>query len=509
MPSTQGATSGVSQQGISIGRKILKGSAWSVATRLLERSIGLVSTLVLARILAPHDYGLVAMATSVAAIVEAVSAFGFEWALIQRQKDTPDYLNTAWTLNAILAVGKAALLLAVAPFAVSFYGDPQVAPMLWALAFSMAVSGLRNIGMVRCEFTMDFRPIFALTVSRKCASLAVAVTVALNHGGHWALVCGIVAGSLTDSALSYFWQPYRPRWGLERWRELFGFSKWMLLNNLLLAVNSRAADLILGKSMGTSAVGTYSVAKELGSLPTTELATPIMRAFFPGYAKLSNDRAMLSAEFRRAFGLISLVFIPIAVGLACLAEPLVHLMLGPKWVETIPLIRIVALTGAIHVVQSNFWPVYMALGKPRVMFVWGFIGGAIFMPLFWAATRSGGLVYGAYAALAVAILMGVGNVLFLSRLLGLRAGQSLVPLVRPVIASSLMAYAVVAMAGLLPEAVDAGGHALRALVLIPTGVVAYASVVVALWFAAGRPSSGERNLLEFVRHSLSAARSAR
>jgi O-antigen/teichoic acid export membrane protein len=486
----------------SIARRMAKGSAWSVATRLTERSLGLLSTLILARILLPQDYGLVAMATGVAAIIEAIGAFGFEWALIQRQKDSREHLDTAWTLNLILAMVKALALLAAATLAVGFYGDPRVGPVLWALAGATAFGGLRNIGMVRCELEMNFQPVFALTISRKVASLVVALSVALMYGGYWALVCGIVASSVTDVAMSYLWQPYRPRWCLMLWRELFAFSRWMLLNNMLNAFNARASDLILGRTLGSSEVGTYSIAKELANLPSTELAAPLMRSFFPAYAKLGNDRPRLVVEFKRAFAMITLLFLPAAVGVSCVAEPMVHVLLGSNWAAAIPVIRVLALAGAIQVMQSNIWPVYMAIGKPKFIFFWGLTTTMLFTPSFWLATSKGGMMYGAYLALAMSSILGCVNFAILSRVLGLRAFDLLRRLARPAIASSAMAAALSVASAALPVATGVAGHTTALATLVSLGAVSYCSAVLILWLLAGRPASIESDIFQLAKEAL-------
>ena len=131
-----------------IGNRIAKGARWTIGIRIAERVIGLTSTMILARLLVPGDFGLIAMGTAVLAALEAMTAFGFEWAVIQRGTRERRFLDTAWTLNLIFAVVCAVLLCAAVPIVTLFYGEPRVAEVMYVLALVCLIGGLRNIGMV-------------------------------------------------------------------------------------------------------------------------------------------------------------------------------------------------------------------------------------------------------------------------------------------------------------------------------------------------------------------------
>src|ERR1700704_5876473 len=202
----------------SLGSRIAAGAAWMVVFKLVDRSIGIVSVVILARLLVPADFGLVALATAMIAVVELLSAFNFDMALIQKQQATTAHYDTAWTLNAAMAT-VCALLVVVAAFpAGAFYGDSRLGPVMLLLALATWIRGFENVGVVtfRKELKLD-REFRLLLIKR----------------------IGVF--------LSYLFHPFRPRFDLSARGELLHFSKWMVFSNVIETLGSRAADLIIGK----------------------------------------------------------------------------------------------------------------------------------------------------------------------------------------------------------------------------------------------------------------------
>lgn len=217
-------------------REIANGAAWMVLFRLLDRLVGLASTVILARLLLPSDFGVVAMAMSVIGLIELATAFSFEIALIQKPDPQRVHFDTAWTLNVLLAAGGALVTVALAHPTAAFYGEPRLAPMMWAIAAAWLVSGFENIGIVEFRRQMDFAREFRFLATKRCAAFVVTLTAAFALRSYWALVIGMAAGRVFGVLLSYAMHPFRPRPSLAASRELFGFSGWMLANNVANAV---------------------------------------------------------------------------------------------------------------------------------------------------------------------------------------------------------------------------------------------------------------------------------
>lgn len=486
---------------MSLEHRMARSAAWMIALRLADRSIGFVSVLILARLLVPADFGIVAMGTVILGALEALTAFGFELGLIKSQAKDRARWDSAWTLNVALGLANAVLIAALSPAAAAFYGEPRVISVMLVLAVSSVVAGLRNIGMVEYEQELRFRPIVALALARRTASFVITLVIAWWYGTYWALLAGMVTGQLVDVLLSYRLSPYRPRLGLAAWRDLFSFSKWLLVNNVLGYASQRAGDLIVGHRAGATALGFYSVSFELANLPTSEMVRPVMRAVFPGYAQMSSDRARLASGFLSVFSLVLLAALPAAAGIALLAEPIVAVLLGARWEDAAPLVAVLAVYGGIRAAQANTVSVYLALDRPQLAaamtllnVVLSFGGFALALGRWPLAEAAWALVLGTLVATAV-------NLLVLARRLGLTWRPVAGALLRPSLGIAAMAVVLLSLSNVLPA--SDGSPVFRAFALAATmaaGATVYAAALLAAWHVRGRPiDSPERAVLTAVR----------
>ena len=474
---------------------IARGAAWMVLFRLLDRSVGVVSTVVLARLLVPADFGLVAMAMSIIAVIELATAFGFEIALIQKRDAVREHFDTAWTLNVIVAfLGACATLVAAAP-AADFYGDPRLMPVMLAIAAAWAIFGFENIGTVYFRREMDFGAEFRFMVSKRMIAFVVTLGAAITLRSYWALVIGSMTGRVAGVALSYVLHPYRPRPALSRVRELFSFSGWMLANNVVSVLLSKAPHFVVGRMLGAGAVGTYTVASEFAQLAQTELIAPINRAMFPGYSRLVADPVAFRRTCLGATELIMLIVLPVSVGIAALAGPFIRLLLGAQWGEAVPIIQILAFAGAVQALTSNNVSVYLALGRPHLVTT---ILGARLLSLAVGIAiiyREGGLLGVAHAELwsSLASMAVSLPTLFLTVKLTIR--EFMRALWRPTIASAAMGWIVVQSATLPFDQLGAATAARELIAGTLLGLLTYPALLAAAWWLAGRPEGMETLLV--------------
>ena len=237
-----------------IGREMAKGTGWTILSRLGVQSIGFVSTIILARLLVPADFGLVALATTFSGALAALSEFSFDVVLIQNQNASREHYDTAWTLgicrNSIIA---ACLLAGGGPIA-ALFGDPRLKSVAHCLAAGAVIGGFYNIGVVDFRKDLAFHKDLIFNLIQRLGSFAITVTLAFIWRDYWALVAGIIGGGTIQVALSYIMHGYRPRLSLARWREIMHFSKWLLLNNVCNFAYARCDTFVLGKLAGAQAV---------------------------------------------------------------------------------------------------------------------------------------------------------------------------------------------------------------------------------------------------------------
>jgi lipopolysaccharide exporter len=475
-----------------IERAVTKGALWMICARLGDRSLGVVSTVILVRLLAPADFGLVAMGMSVIAICELLGQVGLDVALIQNPNTTRRHYDTAWTFSVILAIIIALILLLVAAPAAKFYGEPRLVPILLALAAGSLISGFENIGIVAFRKELQFNKEFLFFFGKKLAGFLITVPLAIMFRSYWALISGMVGGRLAAVCLSYCVQEYRPRWSLEARRDLFHFSKWMVVSNFVSVLNARAADFIVGKISGAHALGVFNVSYEVSNLPTSELIAPINRAVFPGYARKSADVAALRQVYLNVIGIIATFGIPAGVGIAATADWFVPLLFGQQWIEAIPLVSILAFYGILATVKTNGQYIYLALGKPHLATYLGTVELCLLISMLPVLTIRYGAIGAAYAYLASQTVFVPISFAVLFKVLGIAASRLLSVLWRPVVSATLM-FATVRFVTptLVPQPLDDATNLIRCLAAILTGVVAYTSCLYALWTVSARPMGAE------------------
>ncbi len=486
----------------SIGKTVAKGALWMVLFKVAERSIGLVSTVILARLLVPTDFGLVALATAIIALLEVFGSFSFDLVLIQKQQADRSYYDTAWTFNVIVGVAIGVVLLIVAIPAGSFYNDARLEAIVAVLALAPFLNGLENVGIVAFRKDLEFHKEFAFLIAKKFISFAVTVTLAVLLRSYWALIAGIVTSRLTGTVLSYWVHPYRPRLSLNKRRELFNFSSWLFFGNIIQFVNNRMSDFVVGKIAGSHALGLFSLAYEVSNLPTTELVAPINRAVFPGYARVGNDVAALRAGYLAVIGLITLLTVPLGLGIAATASVFVPFVLGPKWIEAVELINILAFFGMLHTLQGNTGSVYIALGRPKSNTVMVSIYAAMMVPLLILGTMKVGSTGAAYGLLVSVIAILPINMGHLFHLLKMKFRDFLRVVWRPAIAGSSMFAAVTYIKMYLAPQDSASAGFADLLILVASGAVVYTLAILLLWTAGGRPSGAEAAVLSHLRQWL-------
>jgi len=485
------------------GAVVARGAMLMVMFKLVERSIGFVSTLILARLLTPGDFGLVAMAMSVVALTELMGAFGFETAIIQRKDADRSHFDTAWTFAVIFGIAIALVLVLLAVPAAQFYHDPRLAMVLPVLAIGALCTGFENIGTVAFRKGMDFGKEFRFLLSKKVISFTVTISMAFAFHSYWALVIGTVVGKACTVLISYRVHPYRPRFSLAATRDLFHFSRWLFLSNLILFLQNQSDSFILGRTVGAGGLGLYKMASEIAVLPSTELIAPINRAVFPAYSMLSADLAKLGEKFLEVFRFIAVISLPVSVGLVCVAELAVKVLLGAKWEAAVPLLQLFVVCGMTSSLQSNLFLVIVALGKPKANTLMSGAMLMVYLPtLIWTSLHYG--VMGAawvHLVMSVLVLIPLHIVFFSLTSLSRRAYAK--TLWRPGLAAAGMGATVLALQAALGPYSGTIPALLLLLIYVIAGTLSYVVFILFLWQLNGRPEhSAETAILREIAHRL-------
>jgi len=480
---------------LDVGRSLLRGSVWMLAMRWGIRGLGLLNTFVLARLLAPQDFGLVAMAMVVGGFIEVLGQTGQQLALIRLPAPTRADYDSVWTLDILVAVALTLLQCAVAPLAPLYFNEPRAAGLIAVLALRTLIGGFENVGVVAFRKELDFRRDFQFQVLQRLATIAVTIGLAVWLRDERALVGGILAGKALSVALSYALHPYRPRLCVTRIPALLAFSGWMLAVHIAQYVQDRADEFVVGGFASAAAMGSYSVASDVATAPTVEVVLPVTRALFPVFARIGADTAAVRAAYLDVFSAACMVSVATGLGMALVAEDFVRLALGPAWLESVPLVRVLAIAGGLYGVMQNGIPVLGATGHARLSArITASRAAATVLALLAAAAIWGSTWAVALARTVVTAAFVPGIYLALSRVLPVTPRDLLLRAWRPAAAGALMAGVVLSVHAAAPAQ-----PALRLAIDVGAGALAYAGGIALLWLLQGRPDGLEAALLRGLR----------
>jgi lipopolysaccharide exporter len=461
------------------------------------RGIGFASTLILVRLLAPEDFGLLAMCFVIIGLTEVLFEFGIEAAIIQIAKLTDAHLNTAWTIRIVQSLLVAGILTICAPIAGAYYNDDRVTSLLPLIALGLVIRGFSNIGLVLLRRELQFRREAAYGVVVRVITFFLNVGLAWYLGNYWALVIANIFSNVIACIFSYWAHPYRPRASMEKLGEIWSFSQWMLILHIANYTSNQIDQLIIGARLGAQSSGIYAVSTEIAELPTTELIFPISRVLFPGFAKLRSEPDRLKHAFLNALGFLATFSVPACIGVALVAERLVPLLLGEKWNDAIPIIQILAVFSVFRTLFGLPGNLLVVIGHVRLLTIFTFAQLILFLGGAWFLSNYGlaGIAVAKAAAAALFLFLLIDR---LAVLFPITRREILSELVRPVMASGAMIAALLSAAPYLP---DENLFAVIAQVLL--GVFSYSLALLAIWQLAGCKEGTETFLLGHVRNLVS------
>ncbi|RYE60760.1 MAG: hypothetical protein EOO82_02820 [Oxalobacteraceae bacterium] len=271
----------------------LRGAAWVAAARIAINLLGLVSTLFLARLLTPDDFGLVAIGTTILAVVSSFTDLPLSTALIQHAQPDETHFNTVFTLNFIRsALVTAAVAAAAYPISI-WYGDARLFELIMALSLSSFIMCLSNPKRVLFTRELNFHADFVQGIAMKLTGFVVGIVFALIYKNYWALVVGSLAAQVSFVVISYIQLPYLPAMTFRRSRELLSFSIWLSYSQIVNTVSTKIDQLLIGFYLGSEKLGIYSFGDNLANLPTRELTTPISQMLFPWIVAFTSQQYIL------------------------------------------------------------------------------------------------------------------------------------------------------------------------------------------------------------------------
>jgi lipopolysaccharide exporter len=409
---------------VSLGKRVRAGLSWILSSALLAEVIRLVRSVVLARILLPEDFGLFGMALTIAAALNAFTTIGLSQTVVSYKFETDAelkaHLDTAWSAELVRSL-LVALLLAASAFPMArFYGQRELIVIIPILAFTSFINGFQNIGLTILRKQISFAKIFWYELATNLAGFVLTVGLALVMRSVWALVLGLLLTAMIGTALSYIFHSYRPRFAFEKTalRRAIYLGKFTLVIAVAAYVMNMADNVMVGRLLGTSALGNYSLAFNISSAPISVLIVALSTVLFPAYAEITADnRERLKRAFLKVFEIAALLLMLATVPLFLLADQLVLVLFGNRWTAAAPVLRILALIIPLRGLAQIISTVFVATNRPKQMTTGRVLEALVFLAALYPLLRALGLTGAAWAGLIAYAVASVNRVVALSRLI--------------------------------------------------------------------------------------------
>ena len=401
--------------------RTVKGIGWVTVAQLIRLILTFVVTAILARLLEPDDFGLVAMVVVFTNFAAILNDIGLPAALVQSKEITEEQKSSSFWVNLLEGLLITLVLAALSPLIAGFYSKSQLIPIVIVLSSTFFISSFGMIQSGLLARDMDFKKLALIETTAAFAAGAVAVAMAFAGFGVWSLVFQQVVASLVTAILLFFLCGWKP--GLTcRWRpikQLFRFGINLTGFNVINYFSRNLDNLLIGRFLGSISLGFYSLAYRVFLLPLQTISGVVGRVMFPALSSMQEERERVREVYIRATRLIALVTFPMSVGLLVVAPQFIRVVFGDKWARAILVIQVLALVGLVQSIATTLGWIFQSQGRTDIMFRWGLFATTVAVTAFIIGLRWD--IEGVAVAYAIASLLLVYPAFFLAfRLIGLK-----------------------------------------------------------------------------------------
>lgn len=440
---------------------------WSVLEIAARYGVQFAVVILLARLLTPADFGLIAMLLVFTTVAALLVDSGFGTALVQKQNTSDDDESTVFVSGIIVSVVVGGTLWFGAPFIAAFYAQPLLMPLTRVLLFVLPLSAMAAVPDALLTQRLDFRSRANAEIFASLCSGAVAVVLAWRGFGVWSLAWQSLVAIGVRAALLWLFSGWRPRgrFRIVSFRRLFAFGSYMLMANLLNTISIRLQSLLIGRLFDSRALGYYTLAQNTQQAPTQFMSGVLNRVGLPVFSAVADQPAKLVSALRMSLRVACFAFVPCMVGIAVVAKPLIAMLYGARWAPAAPLLSILAVSAAL-------WPLHVlnlaavgARGRSDLIFKLELVKRMLSIGLILACSPGGPMAI-AWAVLVSSLIAVAINTWYTHRLLGYGALAQLRDQAATLLLSSSAALAGWLVLRWLPPGTGAMAAAIAAAVVV-------------------------------------------
>jgi O-antigen/teichoic acid export membrane protein len=421
------------------GRTTIHGTAWRYLAFVAGKLLVFISTIVLTRLLTPDDFGVVGYAITAITFLDVVSDLGVGPALIYNNEDERTSTTAFW-LGLIFGFALLVTGWVLAPLAGIYFRDPRVVPVTQVLSFIFPLNAIGSTHASVMYKKLAFGRMVIPDLMMAFTKGAVSIGLALSGFGAWSLIWGQIAGSLVSSATYWFITPWRPSLNFETpvAKTLLTYGLNIIWVDLISEVLLNLDYLLVGRYLGSVALGLYTLAFQLPNLLILQFARVLGQVVFPVFTHMREVPGSLARAYAQVVRYVSLVTVPLGTGLALVAGPLVLTLFTSKWVGAIPVIQAIAIYAMLLSLVYNVGDAYKAEGRPQVITWLALIRlGLLFPALWWAVTGAGSIIAVGWMQALVALIGVVFELYIAGRLLHISA-RTFIDALRPAILAGFL-----------------------------------------------------------------------
>lgn len=355
---------------MSLAKKTASAVAWVTLITIFTRILSFVTQLVLARILSPADFGLLAIGLLAINSMGIFQDLGFGATLIYKKDDTDHTAaNTAFILLPLFALALFLIAYFSAPYIATFFNNAAVGPIVQVLALTFVISSFGTVPSMLLEKELEFKKKVMPETVPIIGYAFVAILLAMKGYGVWSLVYGQIVSAILTAGLIWLISDWRPtfKFDLNIAKVLFDYGKHLMGASIIIFLVTNVDDAIVGRVLGMEALGFYTLAYTISNLPATQITNLVSRVMFPLYSKLQDDRDALRSAYLKTLQYVSMLSIPAALGIFVIAPNFVSVMLGDKWLPAVPAMRVLCIYGLFRSLNGTIGPMFQATGNPKVL----------------------------------------------------------------------------------------------------------------------------------------------
>jgi lipopolysaccharide exporter len=443
--------------------------------------IYMVRLLVLAILLKPADFGLVAIATTATGFLLNLTNFGLIPALVQTDSADETRYDAVWIFEVARSILVAGLTIIFAPLIAQLFAEPRAVLIIQALALRPLIESMTSIKVVALNRSLSFRPLAYLKVVEALFSAILSITFAKTLGV-WAMVLGVLGGTTSMVVTSYILVPHRPglRFNWKAVQPLMKFGWWLLATSLIAMASNYGLRIVISRQLGAEGLGLYFLAVQLAFLPNEVASEAVGAIAFPLFARLQNEVLQATRVFRALFSVLAAVLYPVCALIIVLAPSLIHDVLGPNWTGTEAVVRVLAIVVIIGIFGEVAVSVFKGFGQPYRVTLLEVIQSTTTVAFMWALTKQFGLVGSALAWLPAILLSQLLSAIILTKILDHPFQGLQRPFLAIMFSTSVCVFVALASASMVP---GINGSILAA-------ILGMASTVAFLWVADRRYNLG-------------------